>query len=450
MRLPAAFSQPVLGIGDIGGIVSGLLPGIGFGCTDQLLGVSPILKRFSQLVFGGVPVARPGVFRQKPVDEIVEVDTRPVSDFRTRLHIHIPGSIPGFYILRIPELALARIRSWLFLNSISGFRSWLRNILWWRSYILWPSPVSGVGNFRRFIVVHRKSVVRGKALLRDRVDSPVPLDQPASLQLGEMHIQRRLAHLAHLGKQRLARVALAGVGVVAVRQMPEHDLGGGLQAPLLDGPVRGGVAHGRASVSAMIVPCGFSPLSAGPAAPFRRMIEFGPDVLSEEATVREPCAGRGHMVRALGEYFGPENIEAADVHDYGVGFPVRDYLAGPTPEPVDWTITNPPFRLAESIAQRALASSRRGVALLVRTAFLEGCRRYERLFALTPPGEVMQFVERVPMLKGRLDPRGSTATAYCWLVWVREGEHWPPSHRPARLFWIPPCRNHLEREDDYA
>ena len=180
------------------------------------------------------------------------------------------------------------------------------------------------------------------------------------------------------------------------------------------------------------------------------MIEFGPDVLSEEATVREPCAGRGHMVRALGEYFGPENIEAADVHDYGVGFPVRDYLAGPTPEPVDWTITNPPFRLAESIAQRALASSRRGVALLVRTAFLEGCRRYERLFALTPPGEVMQFVERVPMLKGRLDPRGSTATAYCWLVWVREGEHWPPSHRPARLFWIPPCRNHLEREDDYA
>lgn len=182
----------------------------------------------------------------------------------------------------------------------------------------------------------------------------------------------------------------------------------------------------------------------------RALLEFGPDALGEPGTVREPCAGRGHMVRALGEYFGPENVEASDIHDYGAGFPVRDYLAGPPPAPVDWTITNPPFRLAERIARRALATSTRGVALLVRTAFLEGCRRYERLFALTPPGEVMQFVERVPMLKGRLDPRGSTATAYCWLVWVREGEHWPPGHRPARLFWIPPCRKQLERECDYA
>lgn len=182
----------------------------------------------------------------------------------------------------------------------------------------------------------------------------------------------------------------------------------------------------------------------------RALIEFGPDALSKEASVREPCAGRGHMVRALGEYFGPENVEAADVHDYGAGFAVRDYLAGPPPAPVDWTITNPPFRLAESIAHRALASSRCGVALLVRTAFLEGVRRFETLFTPRPPTEVMQFVERVPMLRGRLDPKGSTATSYCWLVWLRSGERWQPWHIPPRLVWIPPCRKRLEMESDYA
>ncbi len=182
----------------------------------------------------------------------------------------------------------------------------------------------------------------------------------------------------------------------------------------------------------------------------RALIEYGPDALGEPGTVREPCAGRGHMVRALAEYFGAENVEAADIHDYGAGFAVRDFLAGSTPPPVDWTITNPPFRLAENIAHRALASSRRGVALLVRTAFLEGVGRFETLYSAVPPTEVMQFVERVPMLRGRLDRRGSTATAYCWMVWVREGDRWTSWNTPTSLAWIPPCRRLLERECDYA
>lgn len=159
--------------------------------------------------------------------------------------------------------------------------------------------------------------------------------------------------------------------------------------------------------------------------------------------VREPAANRGHMVRPLSEYFA--EVEASDVHDYGVGFPVRDYLF---PEPlgdVDWTITNPPFRLAEAFIARALATSRRGVAVIVRSAFLEGVGRHERLFGVTPPSDVLQFAERVVMHKGRLAPEGSTATAYCWLVWR-------PMDRPdaTRFHWIAPCRKRLERAEDYA
>lgn len=157
-------------------------------------------------------------------------------------------------------------------------------------------------------------------------------------------------------------------------------------------------------------------------------------------TVREPAANRGHMVRPLAEYFG--EVEASDVHDYGAGFPLRDYLWGALPPMVDWTITNPPFKLAEQFIARMAETSRHGFAVIVRTAFLEGQARYANLFSKNPPSHVLQFTERVVMHKGRLAPEGSTATAYCWLVWI-DGED------DTRFGWIAPCRKQLERASDY-
>lgn len=155
---------------------------------------------------------------------------------------------------------------------------------------------------------------------------------------------------------------------------------------------------------------------------------------------REPAANRGHMVAPLREYF--RRVEASDIHDYGVGYPVEDYLFGPPPEHVHYTITNPPFRLAEQFIDRMTATSDFGFAVIVRAAFLEGVGRYERLFSKNPPSFVLQFSERVVMHKGRLAPEGSTATAYAWLVWI-EGED------ETRLEWFPPCRKRLERASDY-
>lgn len=161
-----------------------------------------------------------------------------------------------------------------------------------------------------------------------------------------------------------------------------------------------------------------------------------------EYSCREPAANRGHMVKPLREYFGA--VEAADIHDYGAGFPVEDYLfPGSDAFPVDFTITNPPFRLAEQFLERMWATSSAGHAVIVRSAFLEGQGRYERLFSKRPPSFVLQFTERVVMHKGRLAPEGSTATAYCWIVWLDGNE-------PTQLRWIPPCRKHLEKPSDYA
>jgi hypothetical protein len=173
----------------------------------------------------------------------------------------------------------------------------------------------------------------------------------------------------------------------------------------------------------------------------------------------EPCANRGFMYVVLNEYFA--KVAASDIHDYGMGYVQHDFLMPYIPEPIEttgvsWIVTNPPFRLGEQIIQRARNIASNGVAVLVRSAFLEGVDRYNTLFSISPPTLVAQFSERVIMHKGvlrdpnieYLDPvsgkmkRPSTATSYTWLVWMAGRD-------PQPMIWIPPCRRLLEREGDY-
>ena len=176
----------------------------------------------------------------------------------------------------------------------------------------------------------------------------------------------------------------------------------------------------------------------------------------------EPCCNRGHMARPLAEAFG--SVFASDVMDYG--WPgqqaVADFLidwAQEAPE-VDFVITNPPFRLAAEVIARGLERARRGVAVFVRTAFVEGVSRYETLFRDQPEALVLPFVERVVLWRGvLLDPevpvwregpdgigraeRPTSATSYCWLVWLKDRDG------PTVLRRIPPCRLRLTRPGDY-
>lgn len=156
--------------------------------------------------------------------------------------------------------------------------------------------------------------------------------------------------------------------------------------------------------------------------------------LIPELSVREPTANRGYMARTLEEYFA--EVRASDLVDYGHGYPLADFL-DTNWEPVDWTITNPPFTLAREFVHKALETSTKGVAVILRIAFLEGKKRYEELFSRNPPRYVLQFVERVPMVKGKYDPNASSATAYAWFVWLNNDENW------TKLSWIPPCKDQL-------
>jgi len=161
-----------------------------------------------------------------------------------------------------------------------------------------------------------------------------------------------------------------------------------------------------------------------------------------DLTCLEPACGAGHMAKTLQEYF--REVISSDIYDYGFGRQ-SDFLADKyTKEQLNWIITNPPFRLAEEFVLRALQIASTGVAIFARTVFIESIGRYENLFQRFPPTIVAQFTERVPLVKGRLDRKATTATGYCWLVWKKGARKKPPE-----LLWIPPCRRKLERFSDY-
>lgn len=155
----------------------------------------------------------------------------------------------------------------------------------------------------------------------------------------------------------------------------------------------------------------------------------------------EPACGAGHMSDVLAKYFA--TVKSSDAYPYGYG-EVRDFLENPyEAKSYDWVITNPPFRLAEAFVSEALKVARIGVAILARTVFLESVGRYKGIFHTRPPSQFAQFVERVPMVKGRLDGKATTATGYAWFIWEHDFASTP------KLSWVPPCRRTLEMENDY-
>jgi hypothetical protein len=160
----------------------------------------------------------------------------------------------------------------------------------------------------------------------------------------------------------------------------------------------------------------------------------------------EPACGEGHIAEVLREYFG--SVDAGDIHDYGYGDEIGDFLGCAVPSDdlrADWIITNPPFGdKAEAFILHALEHARVGVAMFLRLQWLESVGRYERIFAKQPPYIIAQFAERVPLHKGRWEPDGTTATAYLWIVWLKKR-----TDRSTGFMWIPPGqRDGLTRPDD--
>lgn len=171
--------------------------------------------------------------------------------------------------------------------------------------------------------------------------------------------------------------------------------------------------------------------------------------------VWEPTCNRGIMAEVLRETFA--EVIATDIAEYGYAKQVAtyDFLSNephPFADNIDWGIYNPPFDIPTNaalwFALKMLRVARIGVACFVRLQWLETITRYERLFRSQTPFQICQFVERVPIVKGRYDPEAGTMTSYIWVIWRRRT---PFDDRDPKYLWIPPGRAEaLTRYDDAA
>jgi len=137
--------------------------------------------------------------------------------------------------------------------------------------------------------------------------------------------------------------------------------------------------------------------------------------------VYEPCVGRGHISRYLTDAreLRTNDIDPAcpaDTH-----FDARLLDAWQTPEPWDWTITNPPFSDELLILNRAIEHSH-NIAFLARLSFLEPTRSRAIFWDIYPPTDLIIL----PRYSFRLDDHGRRQTDNVTCCWIVRREDRPP------------------------
>ena len=160
-------------------------------------------------------------------------------------------------------------------------------------------------------------------------------------------------------------------------------------------------------------------------------------------TILEPCIGGGHMIAGIQKYL--DENEQIPAQCYGTDFKDRDFrstkwdlqygidtLSDDYPiDKADIVIMNPPYSTIEPFLIRALEIAQDKLIVLCRTQVLEGAGRYEKIFKDNPPTEIYQYIDRIQCWKGGKKPTGSSAQAYCWLVWDKKVSAATP-----KLYWI--------------
>ena len=147
------------------------------------------------------------------------------------------------------------------------------------------------------------------------------------------------------------------------------------------------------------------------------------------ASILEPCVGGGHMLDGIIRYLDqhgqtPKSIIGTEWADrgyrndrcnitYGLDFLDDDYPC----EKADVIIMNPPYATLEPFLIRALEIAQEKIIVLCRTQVLEGASRYKNIFQTNPPDEIYQYIDRIQCWKNGKKPTGSSAQAYCWLIW---------------------------------
>ena len=146
-------------------------------------------------------------------------------------------------------------------------------------------------------------------------------------------------------------------------------------------------------------------------------------------TILEPCIGGGHMAEGIMQYIENANLKnvkliGTDIKDRGFNHKDweltygQDFLADDYPiDTADVIIMNPPYATLEPFLIRALEIAQDKLIVLCRTQATEGISRFEKIYAQQPFTDIYQYVDRIQCWRNGEKPTGSSAQAYCWLIW---------------------------------
>lgn len=158
--------------------------------------------------------------------------------------------------------------------------------------------------------------------------------------------------------------------------------------------------------------------------------------------VFEPSCGQGHLSKWLVEH--GHDVLSTDLVDrgYGVGgidfFSVGNgslFQSEGTKLLRGWAkgltfdiLTNPPFAVALKYILHALELIPEDgrVIMFLKTTFLEGKERKEKLYDVNPPRYVFQYSSRILCAKGGqfeyMKRHGSSAVSYAMYIWYKQNE----------------------------
>ena len=107
----------------------------------------------------------------------------------------------------------------------------------------------------------------------------------------------------------------------------------------------------------------------------------------------------------------------------------------PYSENIDYIIMNPPFATIEPFTIKALEIAEKGVLLLGRLQFLEGEKRFNKIFKDYPPTDVYVYVDRIACFKnGDIKQKMASAQAYAWFYFnIQEMEK---NNYETKIHWI--------------
>lgn len=147
------------------------------------------------------------------------------------------------------------------------------------------------------------------------------------------------------------------------------------------------------------------------------------DALCRQETFKggivEPCCGMGHISERLKRH--GYKVTSYDIEGRGYGR-VRDFFDFENmPTGCKNIITNPPYKGSTDFIIHALNLVPVGgkVAFFLKTQYLEGQDRYERVFKYARPKKIIQMINRVRCHKNGDDFISQSAIAYAWYVWEK-------------------------------